>query len=1644
MIYSKGNIDNKNYYFHILQAADTILSAALADEEEVVRYEATIQYQRHPSADSMSEVLYDYYNYTRAMQSPAGASKRRVRRFNIFDALSFHLATPSFNWKKTVGSSNFGASMGVIIENMMDLNIKPLSGKFAIDVHDEAYFVANLGYVGVSLDIFRARICFKGHIEYNLNILQELGINSFSDLAHIYDKTIGAVVSAIKEAITSFRAALGVHIDIKYIFHTLVKAVSELPFIIENLVVTPTLRRILEQLKQLPFIQKGLTLIDEIKSLYRDVRSDVLMFYQEISDCVTVTLPWVGETIKTAITTIGKSIEHFFRNPIISIRDVIVSVLQLRSAFEAVIDCKDVLINAAKFQGAHIRGWMDVVNRLKQIYNTTIQTAELIIAEAKEFSEIRNISSFERATGLNLTTLRIKAYADLKNAFQEFIKPLAPLLNIVEPFIKAYNSVVNVIKTAIHAYEILREKYEQVKNLIERLFGPKFNRNFPRQIRGGDNCKESKCECGYYPTTSGDTKVYKKGLQLEIDSGEMLVAPTTGLYIKVPDNQVMIYPKGSFSKYVILIHNVEVLANITDAGVNVDGGNQIGTVTDNPLGCEPNFIHFTMMTKSRGSTTDPNPFLQPRFLETPHWTQECNDYDFLIYDKVMKKGTIIGKPDRKNETARGTCTGKDICTNPDLPDNNDPPPTGNSGYNPKFVHAISGNTNSLLPKATSNGPRGPLDRPVGTNLGKFFTKEREEEYAKDGKSGFHIVVTGGGGQFNFSVNSIKVGQVLDILKRLTDPEVSHLITTLENTFEYIRKALDCSHEELTDPSLLDLETIQNALKIRGLPFQGDRDKLVAELIALPGDLCPAIQHAIPPNRWCTITQDCLTLKCAAALKLDFFKYSVSFSITLDPCAPSITLKFQDLEKVIPLPDLYGGSEINIGHESIEVSGLAKVELALRLTRKDTNVYLDFTAYLCPPDEQSEDYSHCFYSIELLVGAGFQIPSPFNCSSKKERREVSTQDDVTSCGIRIPDFLNMTLGQFVTYIKDFGDSGSASNSTNNLNQLMQDLRNVILKELLDAIISGKSPISGDDTDFPTTFDVCIAGALGQQFRKSFFSIDKYIIIGWVPLHFTFSLDGLYGYSIGAKVCFISMVASADVTPNVGLVVSGSAAVSIFIAEAGIRVDGIILNTHVPIQPSIGFKKFPLALRLRVDLVIIPLAVSVHIYLKISIHLFFIHIHITIIDIELFHWSAPAISVNLFDISNFDKDDSPPLFSPIAGSARRRRALSGATPCTVTQVAGRDYTNPAFILQINVADDKSQAELTYSVGTYPGGTDEVENDRMNGNTVLIARTLTSGVPLYWTASASNSQGVSASTQCSLASYDMTPPKGRVDFDSYIYSSHPSKLIGEATIIDDTNLLNQSQAIGYGRGPFGDQTVPFTPFIFDQFSLQATSDGALANYIAILDKKLSVTPFKTLSDVTLDDCSADCSNFPTKCFSFNYAEVLRICQLLDAIGADSDVEFAKDQEYSYYEKRGVGNHASFKYENLPLVHDTLYFLNLHIVNQLLYESFIYSPGMLIDFTMPEPGIVRNASVNETRHDGCHAAFNQRCGPPEYVTPLEYHRILQDGPGSECVFNGYSIETDVEYTRLNTFVSVTFQGFHDNQSGKSMSLVTHYSTIS
>ena len=47
----------------------------------------------------------------------------------------------------------------------------PLAGHLIVDVHDGTWATIHVGILNFDFDIFRAEICFKGKIEYELNIL---------------------------------------------------------------------------------------------------------------------------------------------------------------------------------------------------------------------------------------------------------------------------------------------------------------------------------------------------------------------------------------------------------------------------------------------------------------------------------------------------------------------------------------------------------------------------------------------------------------------------------------------------------------------------------------------------------------------------------------------------------------------------------------------------------------------------------------------------------------------------------------------------------------------------------------------------------------------------------------------------------------------------------------------------------------------------------------------------------------------------------------------------------------------------------------------------------------------------------------------------------------------------------------------------------------------------------------------------------------------------------------------------------------------------------------------------------------------------------------------------------------------------------
>lgn len=50
--------------------------------------------------------------------------------------------------------------------------LDPLHSFFRINVDDEAWVTANIGIIGKYVDIVRAKFCYAGHIEYDLNVLK--------------------------------------------------------------------------------------------------------------------------------------------------------------------------------------------------------------------------------------------------------------------------------------------------------------------------------------------------------------------------------------------------------------------------------------------------------------------------------------------------------------------------------------------------------------------------------------------------------------------------------------------------------------------------------------------------------------------------------------------------------------------------------------------------------------------------------------------------------------------------------------------------------------------------------------------------------------------------------------------------------------------------------------------------------------------------------------------------------------------------------------------------------------------------------------------------------------------------------------------------------------------------------------------------------------------------------------------------------------------------------------------------------------------------------------------------------------------------------------------------------------------------------
>ncbi|XP_064643636.1 uncharacterized protein LOC135497734 [Lineus longissimus] len=677
-------------------------------------------------------------------------------------------------------------------------------------------------------------------------------------------------------------------------------------------------------------------------------------------------------------------------------------------------------------------------------------------------------------------------------------------------------------------------------------------------------------------------------------------------------------------------------------------------------------------------------------------------------------------------------------------------------------------------------------------------------------------------------------------------------------------------------------------------------------------------------------------------------------------------------------------------------------------------------------------------IKALLGRVMDITGRVN--------EVFTPGQgLTNAGIELlgAQLANMTIGD-ISALLDMQNLDPVV--VFNLMKDMWKLFEAIYNDLIDTFTSGKmlEYLLGD-LHLRATYQF-------PKLHLTFFHVDYFFLVGGiVPMNFAFGVQGYVGLEIeiGAKV--LKLFAYAIATPSTGIKLYGEAGIG-FILYAKLRLTGAICEVRFPTMMDTYFLKFPLSVRVRMDIVLIPLILKLKALVTLEVNLWFISFRVVLFRALIWKYQAPSIRGNIFDTHGNENDDSGPIFEAHATKEpdiefnfddvekRERRSVQSRTnQCQVHQIAGRDYTEPAFEISVKATDDKSRVNLYLDVGIVPGGNEILKSKKLAGESTVMTNVLwkAAGRSTYFRVRGQNSQGSNAYVDCSIPTYDLTPPVARVKTNAFI-TSNRHVIEGFYRAFDDSAISREMFAFGFGKSSLDDQISPWKVFT----SVVPVRYGPSGNnehfFTAPAEGRLLVSITKTIYQVlNPNECGGYClKEVPHKCMSFNYHYgKTGACELLEGIES-IDNKLTKSDMFYYYERLGSGSAVSLSRKDLMLTHNNLHYINVEIINSLGYRSLKSSSGILTDFTLPEPGPIANQSKDVLEFRPCGDLI-----PPDKdewrglcvgVDSREKNsRVIIDGEGSKTMFNGGIPLRDLRFTRSNRYIAGNWDGFHDTESG-------------
>nr|XP_022345803.1 uncharacterized protein LOC111138229 [Crassostrea virginica] len=515
-------------HFSCNKSADALLKAAVNDPENIVKQAAFEVYSSHPAGKTFTKeqentILSAHYSY------PVVARVKRGTIADILKALSFELILPKVDWKKVIGTQKIGASFGIFMENYIKLKLAPFNGMFDLKVHDEAWAVGNLGLINRFIDIFRVKVCYQLNFHYDLNILKDFGIDSIQNLASAFDRIFHKIVDPIKEAIDLISDLIDMgrnHILEKMIVD-LVALFKELPSLIKEM--AENLYHSMLKLNSFdgyPLVDRVKKLINRIRVFIDDVKADIFGFYHSVADAITVSLPFVGKEIKEGFELIGDSWK-FWENPIASFHGMENALLKFKLAVVTFVEAKQRVMDSLNVFKGGLPYWFHPVEEVKGMVNDVMDIMGMIKDEIVHYGGNSDVQScsIDITDGLTM--------CENKNTIHKLVdEAVVPVVNrtlfrvkeIATPFWDKATELIDLFKRIKSSYDFIREAINKGKYFVQKIFGAKFHRKFPKKP---GPCESSSCACGEYKN-KGDGRY---GLDLEIDTKSKFDAfnPMTGL-----------------------------------------------------------------------------------------------------------------------------------------------------------------------------------------------------------------------------------------------------------------------------------------------------------------------------------------------------------------------------------------------------------------------------------------------------------------------------------------------------------------------------------------------------------------------------------------------------------------------------------------------------------------------------------------------------------------------------------------------------------------------------------------------------------------------------------------------------------------------------------------------------------------------------------------------------------------------------------------------------------------------------------------------------------------------------------------------------------------------------------------------------------